>query len=62
MVDCTNPRADCSAPASVIHQPIFLLTAVQHSGLGEANVSWKRKSQKEPPGEVSQHSQFRGVV
>ena len=38
MAGCTNPRAECSAQASVINQPVFLLTAVQHSGLGEDTV------------------------
>lgn len=46
MRGCTDPRAECSA--SVTHQPIFWLAALQHPGLGEATASWKHRSQKGP--------------
>lgn len=44
---------------SLRHPPACLL---QHSGLGEDTVSWKHRSQKEPSGEPSPHSQVRRMV
>lgn len=55
---CTNPSAECSAQASVTHQPMSWLTTVHHSGLGEATGPWTHRSQKEPSGESAQHSQL----